>query len=324
MIQNEKKKETSKNSPRHAELDSASHCFQEIADHVRNDERAINRVFRSPQKQSIDLAWEQLYKRLEQDNLLPENDISGRTVFHSIGFRWAAACAAILCICSVSVWLIIQNIPVSDMLVLYNEKNAPTLVTTLEDGSIAYLSEQSTIRYPEHFQEDKRMIALQGNAFFDVSKQAGRPFYIDTELAEIEVLGTFFHVKSSNPSAFLLSVRNGEVKVTMKKNNRTAYVKAGEAALLESDNLQLIEADMKLFNTYFEKIHFKDERLTDIAHIINLHATSTRIEVSPDLENMRINITFFPEETPEMKVKQICLALNLNYSQQKNIFFITK
>jgi len=324
MIQTEKQKETSKNSPRHAELDSASHCFQEIADHVRNDERAINRVFRSPQKQSIDLAWEQLYKRLEQDNLLPENEISRRTVFHSIGFRWAAACAAILCICSVSVWLIIQKTPVTDMLVLHNEKNAPTLVTTLEDGSIAYLSEQSTIRYPEHFLEDKRIIALQGDAFFDVSKQAGRPFCIDTELAEIEVLGTFFHVKSSDPSAFLLSVRNGEVKVTLKKNNRTAYVKAGEAALLESDNLQLIEADRYLFNAYFEKIHFKDERLTDIAHIINLHITSTRIEVLPELENMRLNITFFPEETPEMKVKQICMALNLNYSQQQNTIFITK
>ena len=39
---------TSKSSPRHAELDSVSPCFQKIADHVRNDERAINGVFRSP------------------------------------------------------------------------------------------------------------------------------------------------------------------------------------------------------------------------------------------------------------------------------------
>jgi len=283
-------------------------------------------IHKEKQQHTIDLAWEQLYNRLEQDNLLPENDISGRTVFHSNLFRWAAACAAILCICSVSVWLIMQNANTnrSDLLVLHNEKNAPTLAATLEDGSVVYLSGQATIHYPEHFQEDKRTVSLQGDAFFDVSKQQGRPFIIDTELAEIEVLGTFFHVKSSDKSAFLLSVRNGEVKVILKKNSQPTYVKAGEAALLESGSLQLTEADMYLFNTCFEKIHFKDERLANVARIINQHSTLTRIEIAPEVENRQLNMTFFPEETPEMKVKQICMALNLNYTQQQNTFYITK
>ena len=44
------KKGTSKNSQRHAELDSVSPCFQEIADHVRNDKNTINWVLRSPPK----------------------------------------------------------------------------------------------------------------------------------------------------------------------------------------------------------------------------------------------------------------------------------
>jgi ferric-dicitrate binding protein FerR (iron transport regulator) len=282
-------------------------------------------IYKEKQKHTIDLAWEHLYNRLEQDNLLPKKELSRRTIFHSNGFRWAAS-VAILCICSVSVWLINQrtNIHGNDLLVISNEKNAPTLATTLEDGSIVYLSEQATIQYPEHFQEDKRMISLQGDAFFEISKQQGRPFFIDTELAEIEVLGTFFHVKSSAKSAFLLSVRNGEVKVTLKKNNQTTYIKAGEAALWESGNLRLTEADMYLFNTYFEKIHFKDERLADIARIINQHSALTRIEVSPELEYRQLNITFFSEETTEMKAKQICMALNLTYSQQQNTIFITQ
>ena len=54
---------TSKNPSRHAELDSASPCFQEIADHVHNDGNAINRVFRSPlisQTDRLETVWQYL------------------------------------------------------------------------------------------------------------------------------------------------------------------------------------------------------------------------------------------------------------------------
>ena len=281
-------------------------------------------INKEKQEKIIDIAWEHLYQRLEQDNLLPEKENPVRTIFLPSGFRWAAASVAILCICIVSIWMLKQHttIQTNEMMVLHNERNAPTLATTLEDGSIVFLSEQTTIRYPEHFQEDKRMITLQGNAFFEISRQPERPFVVDTELAEIEVLGTFFHVKSSDASSFLLSVKSGEVKITHKKNNQTIRVKAGEAALLVSDYLQITEADMHLFNTYFEKIHFKDERIADIARIINLHSTSTRIEVSPEVDNRQLTITF-SGETPELMIQLICLALNLNYSQAQNIIYIT-
>ena len=277
------------------------------------------------QEQTIELAWERLYRRLEQDQLLPSQEKSKRVFFISPAFRWVAASIAILCVGALSVWIMKQQstIPPNELLVLHNEQNAPTWATTLEDGSIVFLSEQTTIRYPEYFQEDKRMITLQGDAFFEISRQPDRPFIIDTEMAEIEVLGTFFHVKGGDASAFLLSVKTGEVKVTLKKNNQTIHVKAGEAALLKSETLQITAADMHLFNTCFEKIHFKDERLTDIARIINLQSTSTRIEVSPELDSRQLTITF-SGETPELMAQLICLALNLTYSQENNTIYMTQ
>ena len=283
-------------------------------------------MIQEKQEKIIDIAWEHLYRRLEQDNLLPPKEISGRTVWQSSGIRWMAASVAILCISIVSIWLIKQHIHVQQcalLVVLHNEMNAPTLATTLEDGSIVYLSEQTTIRYPEHFQDDKRIVTLQGNAFFEISRQPERPFFIETEVAEIEVLGTFFHVKNSDHSTFLLSVRDGEVRVTLKKNNLTTHVKAGEAVFLESDYLQITNVDMHLFNTCFEKIHFKDERVTDIARIINLHSHLTRIEVSPELNNRKLTITF-SGETPELMAQLISMALNLTYSQHQHTIYITK
>ena len=276
------------------------------------------------QENTTNMAWENLYKRMEQDNLLPKNEVPERNIFKSGIFRWSAS-AAILCVCFVSFWLIKQhpNIPKSELLVLQNENDAPTLATTLEDGSIVYLSEQAAIHYPEHFQEDKRVVVLQGDAFFEISKQHERPFIIDTELAEIEVLGTFFHVQNSEKSSFLLSVRNGEVKVTHKQTDQTIHVRAGEAVSLEADYLQITQVDWQLFDNYFEKIHFKDERLADVARIINMNSDLTQIEISPELENKRLTTTF-SGETPEIMAELICLALNLTYSQQQNTIYITK
>ena len=50
------------------------------------------------------------------------------------------------------------------------------LVTTLEDGSVVYLAQESTLKYPEHFATDKREVNLQGEAFFDVAKKHEQTF----------------------------------------------------------------------------------------------------------------------------------------------------
>jgi ferric-dicitrate binding protein FerR (iron transport regulator) len=282
-------------------------------------------IDKTKQEKTIDLAWERLYNRLEQDNLLPAKKTpAGRPIFMSTGFKWAAS-IAILCVCILTVLLFKQRIKHAepDLLVLHNEINAPMLATTLEDGSIVYLSEQASIYYPEHFQENKRTVTLSGNAFFEVSKQPERPFFIDTKVAAIEVLGTFFQVKNSDNSTFRLSVRNGEVKITLKENNQIRYVRAGETALLESGALQITASDLFPFDKDFEKIRFKDERLADITRIINTHSNLISIEVDAEQGNRRLNFDY-AGETPQEVAQLICLALNLNYAEQQDCIYITK
>ena len=282
-------------------------------------------IDKTKQEKTIELAWERLYNRLEQDHLLPAKKISaGHSIFMSTGFRWVAS-IAILCVCILSVLLLKQRINPAepDLLVLHNEMNAPTLATTLEDGSVVYLSEQATIYYPEHFQVNKRIVTLLGNAFFEVNKQSGRPFVIDTKVAEIEVLGTFFQVQNSDNSAFRLSVRNGEVKVTLKKSNQMIYVHAGKTVLLESGALQIATSELHPFDNGFEKIRFKDQRLADITRIINAHSYLIPIEVDAEQGSRRLNFDY-AGETPQEVAQLICLALNLNYTEQQNCIRITK
>lgn len=269
-----------------------------------------------------DLAWDKLYNRLEQDGLIQEGN-NRKTVYMRPWFRWTAG-AAVLLLCIASVFFIRNQGSVNThMLTMNNTENTTTLVSTLEDGSVVYLSEHTFLQYPDRFPEDKREVFLQGDAFFDISKNRERPFIIDTKQAVIQVLGTSFSVKSNDHSNFSLSVKSGEVKVTSKEHGKTVFVKAGETAIFQSNILRTIQtSDMNFFDEYSRRMHFKDQRLVDVIRIINMNTDSVRLKVIPDLENRLLTVTF-SDDTPDTMAQLICMALDLNYSRQENMITIS-
>ena len=85
----------------------------------------------------VDKAWDRLYTRLENDGLLAEQPPKMRRMFHLSPFvKWTGAVAAIVCVV-IGIWLFLPStthtIP---MLILHNNENSVTLVTTLNDGSL--------------------------------------------------------------------------------------------------------------------------------------------------------------------------------------------
>ena len=271
-----------------------------------------------------DQAWDRLYMRLDRDGLLPENKVAKKASIRTSLVRWGAV-AAILCICAISVFVIWgQKTSHKEMLTINNEKDAPTLISTLEDGSVVYLSDQASLQYPNRFSDDKREVVLEGNAFFDISRNPSKPFVIETQQTIIEVLGTSFNVKSENKNSFSLSVRRGEVRVTSKLNGQKVNVRAGETALLESDNLHKVKTtDVSQFESYLKRVHFKDQRLSDIVRVINMNSDAEQLTVSPELQDRLLTVTF-SGDTPYTMAQLICLALNLHFKQQDNVISISQ
>lgn len=272
-----------------------------------------------------DRAWKQLYGRLEQDGLLPEqSEKKGRKLLHLQTFRWAAA-ILFLCLSAAGALLWNRATPESSpLLTLHTGEETATLVTTLEDGSIVYLANHTQLQYPEHFARQRREVSLKGNALFDISGNRQRPFIIETGPTQIEVLGTAFHVKSNETTAFELSVQRGEVRVTLKENRQTLHVKAGETATLTDGQLQIAPtADPRQFARYTERIQFKDERLADILRVINRHSPNLPLETSACLGERRLTVSFH-EDSPEVMAKLICMALHLTCSRENNRLILTE
>lgn len=263
-------------------------------------------------------AWNSLYCRLAQDGLLPKDDTPRTTTLASTTFRWVAGVAAVL-IGVVLVSITINHSGLQNpLLSVYNEKDESTLVTTLEDGSIVYLSEQTSLQFPPHFGAEKREVYLQGNAFFDVKGNRKHPFVINTELIEVEVLGTAFNVKERDSDRFSLSVARGEVKITLKKTRQSIRIKAGETGLLRGDELQtVLTQDLNQFDRYTRQMQFKDERLADVIRVINKNTEGLEVELAPGLENRLLTVSFSNDSVLSM-TQLICMALQLECIQNEN------
>lgn len=88
---------------------------------------------------------------------------------------------------------------------------------TLSDGSIVSLQPKSSIEFPELFSKINREVQLTGEAFFDVAKDKGRPFIINTGDVTIKVLGTSFNVKAyEEDEEITVAVKTGKVMVSSK------------------------------------------------------------------------------------------------------------
>ena len=104
----------------------------------------------------------------------------------------------------------------------------------LPDASLVVINALSEIRYDEDSWSKNRVIELEGEAFFDVSK--GNSFDVVTSMGTVSVLGTEFNVKQRKN---FFEVRCFEGKVQVKTPLHLEILEPGEHLLLYKDQLQL-------------------------------------------------------------------------------------
>lgn len=115
-----------------------------------------------------------------------------------------------------------------------------TYKVTLSDGTQVWLNAASKLRYPSTFNDEQRIVELEGEAYFEVSRLSknnkNQPFIVKTERQEIEVLGTRFNVNaygSDIPTKTTLA--EGAIKVQSKGGS--ILLKPGEQSELVGDKL---------------------------------------------------------------------------------------
>lgn len=120
-----------------------------------------------------------------------------------------------------------------------------------EDGSSVILEANSVLRYPEHFSAENREVTLEGAGFFQISKDASRPFLVYSKDVITKVLGTSFMVNTNASGKVTeVSVRTGKVEVSPVAG-RLAIVKGilgvDKVVLLTPNQKAIFSNDQKAF-----------------------------------------------------------------------------
>jgi transmembrane sensor len=95
----------------------------------------------------------------------------------------------------------------------------------LPDGSQLWLNAGSKIILGDGYGDDKREVALEGEAFFDVKHDQQHPFIIHTGRLEVRVLGTSLNVKAyPGDSSVETTLINGRVEIGVAGDPKTSIV----------------------------------------------------------------------------------------------------
>lgn len=104
---------------------------------------------------------------------------------------------------------------------------------TLADGTKVWLNASSSIRFPTAFTEKERLVAIEGEVFFDVQPDKKRPFVVKSAKQKVTVLGTRFNIMAyADENHIETSLIEGKVQVStdgaqfmLNPGERTIYDK---------------------------------------------------------------------------------------------------
>jgi len=146
----------------------------------------------------------------------------------------------------------------------------------LSDGTKVWMNSMSSLKYPINFDQDKRVVELKGEAYFEVSKDTTKPFIVKTNYYDVKVLGTSFNISSySDNDVAYTTLVTGKVEISgikskgniKLKNNKLILVPGEQAVYSEGKQPELSKrkVDVSKYTAWKDgRFIFEDERLEDI------------------------------------------------------------
>ena len=214
----------------------------------------------------------------------------------------------------------------------------------LPDGTIVWLNAGSKLHYENDFNGSTREVRLEGEAFFDVVKQPGRPFIVHTSGIDIRVLGTAFNVKSyPEDKTVETTLYRGLVQVSRKDDSKekSIQLKPNEKLILPKQaakeeeklseektplakptpasfiitHIDSTKKESERFETawLYSRLEFRGDSFEELAHKLERWYNVTIVFADEKVKNLNFNGSFEKENVDQaFKALQVAVPL-FNY-----------
>lgn len=199
----------------------------------------------------------------------------------------------------------------------------------LSDSSVVFLSPNSTLQVTQPFPDHKRDIELSGEAFFEVAKDASKPFTVITSNIRTTALGTSFKITSfPDKNNISIALSYGKVLVQNHRSNTVTdsfYLAPGEAIEYDRVNkkierTKIVEKQLSYKNNvlYFKEAGIKEvvNKLQEFYHI--------KVEYE-SLKNVDWRVSGeFDYQPLEIVMENIAFSCNIHYQIIGNTLILKK
>jgi transmembrane sensor len=192
----------------------------------------------------------------------------------------------------------------------------------LPDGTTVFLNSDTELSYNRQFDDSQRTVRLKGEAYFEVQRDAARPFIIHAGSITAEVLGTSFNLRSYAGEEFdALDVREGRVR--FGATEKVVVERGGGAKFYRHQ--QRLEATSAAINAdawKSRKLSFSNASMKDVIRDLERFYHVTIRVKSPALLQCHFTAEFVDTPIDEV-VKVISATFDFRYRKVGDTYFLS-
>ena len=272
------------------------------------------------EKRQTEQAEARLFRRLEIEKTAQQKTKRIRNLM-----KYAAMIAVILLGGSGVGYWIYQLDPSQDMLIARAD-NAVQMVT-LPDGTKVWLNQSTTLTYPRQFSSKERNVHLEGEAYFEVTKNRQKPFIVESQSMRVRVLGTIFNFKSSKDCRITeASLIEGEIEVKGQKDEGMVILLPGQKAELNktTGRLMVKQVNVRMDAAWHDGLTpFEQADIFEIAQTLE-RFYDVKIILSPDIKaDKTYSGVLKKKDTIDAVLKSLTNSIPINYKIVGDNIFIS-
>jgi transmembrane sensor len=204
----------------------------------------------------------------------------------------------------------------------YNTIRGQKAQVELPDGTRVKLNSNSHISYPEKFDSDTREVSLKGEAYFDVTHDAAKPFIVHSGETSTRVLGTSFNV-NANTSAVTVTLVHGKVNVSTATHNTTLSPNQQATVISGSKNINTKNVDVSGYTAWADnRLIFEDMKLEE-AFIILENWYNVDINITNEAIDDCVVTAKYENESLENVLNSFRFMLKIDYTINNRVVTIT-
>ena len=196
----------------------------------------------------------------------------------------------------------------------------------LNDGSLVWLRGESKVLYYEKPDEGARYATFEGEALFEVAKDADRPFFVQCGNARVKVLGTSFGIRATH-GIVEVTVLTGKVNLSSDTNAKGIDLLPQEKAIYRSDGtFEKFETPHQELTSLIENTdytrHFANADMAEVLHRLEEKFNVT-VELSDrTMRNCRVTIDL-TDKSLDHSLKLVSEVLNFRYTVDRKTVTIS-